>query len=136
MTTILVTGASGQLGSELKELSVKYSGYDFVFTDVGELDITDAEATASFISEISPAWIINCAAYTAVDKAEEEEDLATKINGKGVESIVRAIEGSDCRLIHISTSIWKKQAGRREGSDEMASCHGDPHFMALFVIWQ
>ena len=103
MTAILVTGASGQLGSELKELSARYSGYSFVFTDTGELDITDAPATASFIADLAPSWIINCAAYTAVDRAEDEEDLATLINGNGVENIVNALEGSDCRLIHIST---------------------------------
>jgi dTDP-4-dehydrorhamnose reductase len=103
MTAILVTGASGQLGSEIRELSARYSGYSFVFTDTGELDITDARATTAFITELAPSWIINCAAYTAVDRAEDEENLATLINGKGVENIVNAIEGSDCRLIHIST---------------------------------
>lgn len=103
MTTILVTGASGQLGSEIRELSVRYSGYTFVFTDIAELDITNAEVTYSFLHELNPSWLINCAAYTAVDKAEEEEELATLINGKGVENIVRGLDGSDCRLIHIST---------------------------------
>ncbi|MFN2337150.1 MAG: sugar nucleotide-binding protein, partial [Bacteroidales bacterium] len=88
MTAILVTGASGQLGSELRERSARYSGYNFVFTDAGEMDITDAGATAAFIADLSPSWVINCAAYTAVDKAEEEEELATLINGKGVENIV------------------------------------------------
>ncbi len=103
MTAILVTGASGQLGSEIRERSARYSGYNFVFTDAGELDITDAGATAAFIADLAPSWVINCAAYTAVDKAEEEEELATLINGKGVENIVNALEGSDCRVIHIST---------------------------------
>lgn len=103
MSTILVTGASGQLGSEIRERSVRYGGYTFVFTDTGELDITDRNATASFIAELSPSWIINCAAYTAVDKAEEDEETATLINAGGVENIVSALDGSDCRLIHIST---------------------------------
>jgi dTDP-4-dehydrorhamnose reductase len=103
MSTILVTGASGQLGSEIRERSVRYGGYTFVFTDTGELDITDRKAAASFIAEISPSWIINCAAYTAVDKAEEDEETATLINAGGVENIVSALAGSDCRLIHIST---------------------------------
>jgi dTDP-4-dehydrorhamnose reductase len=103
MSTILVTGASGQLGSEIRERSVRYGGYTFVFTDTGELDITDREAAASFIAELSPSWIINCAAYTAVDKAEEDEETATLINAGGVENIVSALAGSDCRLIHIST---------------------------------
>ncbi len=103
MTTILVTGSAGQLGSEIRERSVRYSGYNFIFTDTGELDITDEGATAHFISAAAPAWIINCAAYTAVDRAEEEEQLATLINGRGVENIVSAIRGTGCRLIHIST---------------------------------
>lgn len=103
MTTILVTGSSGQLGSEIRELSTRYSGYEFIFTDTGELDITDAGATAAFIKSADPSWIINCAAYTAVDKAEEEEKLATLINAGGVINIVSALSGTDCRLIHIST---------------------------------
>src|SRR5665647_1215608 len=90
MSTILVTGASGQLGSEIRERSGRYNGYTFVFTDTGELDITDPEATAAFIAELSPSWIINCAAYTAVDKAEDDEETATLINAVGVENIVSA----------------------------------------------
>lgn len=103
MTTILVTGASGQLGSEIRELSTRYSGYEFIFTDTGELDITDAGATTAFIAANNPSWIINCAAYTAVDRAEDEETLATLINAGGVRNIVTALSGTDCRLIHIST---------------------------------
>lgn len=103
MTTILVTGASGQLGSEIRERSARYSGYEFIFTDAAELDITDAAATAAFVAANPPSWVINCAAYTAVDKAEDEEQLAMAINARGVENIVNALRGTDCRLIHIST---------------------------------
>ncbi len=103
MTTILVTGASGQLGSEIRELSARYGGYEFIFTDTAELDITDAGATKAFIEANAPSWVINCAAYTAVDRAEDEESLATLINSGGVENIVNALRGTDCRLIHIST---------------------------------
>jgi dTDP-4-dehydrorhamnose reductase len=103
MTTILVTGASGQLGSEIRERSARYSGYEFIFTDADELDITDAAATASFIAACQPTWVINCAAYTAVDRAEDEEALATAINAGGVENLVSALRGTSCRLIHIST---------------------------------
>ena len=103
MMTILVTGASGQLGSEIRELSARFSGYEFIFTDTGELDITDAGATAEFIAANAPSWIINCAAYTAVDRAEDEEKLATIINAGGVGNLVSALRGTDCRLIHIST---------------------------------
>ena len=103
MTTILVTGSNGQLGNEIRERSARYSGYSFVFTDVSVLDITDAAATTAFIHELSPSWIINCAAYTAVDRAEDEEERATLINGSGVDNLVNALAGTDCRLIHIST---------------------------------
>jgi dTDP-4-dehydrorhamnose reductase len=103
MTTILVTGASGQLGSEIRELSTRYSGYEFIFTDTGELDITDSGATEAFVAEARPSWVINCAAYTAVDRAEEEEIQATRINGTGVENLVNALHGTNCRLVHIST---------------------------------
>lgn len=103
MTTILVTGASGQLGSEIRERSARYSGYEFIFTDAAELDITDAAATAAFVAANPPSWVINCAAYTAVDKAEDEEQRAMAINARGVENLVNALRGTDCRLIHIST---------------------------------
>lgn len=103
MTGILVTGVSGQLGSEIKELSARFSGYSFIFTDTPEMDITDAETVMSFIKAADPAWIINCAAYTDVDRAEDEEPLATLVNARGVENIVNAISGTECHLIHIST---------------------------------
>lgn len=103
MNGILVTGASGQLGNELRELSARFSGYSFVFTDMPEMNITDAEVTMAFIKSADPAWIINCAAFTAVDSAEDEEPLATLVNARGVENIVNAISGTECRLIHIST---------------------------------
>lgn len=103
MTTILITGSAGQLGSELKELSARYGGYNFIFTDAAEMDITDPAATMAFIKSCDPAWIINCAAYTAVDRAEDDEANATLINSRGVENIVSAISGSPARLIHIST---------------------------------
>jgi dTDP-4-dehydrorhamnose reductase len=103
MSTILITGASGQLGSELRELSSRFSGYTFIFTDFEELDITNPTQAESFIKNAAPDWIINCAAYTAVEKAEDDADAASKINATGVHNIVKAVAGSDCRLIHIST---------------------------------
>lgn len=103
MTTILVTGSSGQLGSEISDLSSRYSGYRFIFTDIDQLDITDRASCDALISEYNPSWIINAAAYTAVDRAEEEREKALLINGTGVRNIVSAIRGSGCRLIQIST---------------------------------
>ncbi|MDR1593744.1 MAG: dTDP-4-dehydrorhamnose reductase [Prevotellaceae bacterium] len=102
MKKILVTGAKGQLGSELKKLS-KDAKFDFVFTDVDELDITDIQACATFFDEVKPDFVINCAAYTAVDKAESEKRLAWKINVDAVKNLVISCSLHDSYLIQIST---------------------------------
>jgi dTDP-4-dehydrorhamnose reductase len=103
MAIILVTGASGQLGSELKIVSKNYPGYEFIFTDNPELDITVKEKVTGFISNNRPDWIINCAAYNFVDKAETEPEKAMMINGAGVSNISEAVKGSECKFIHISS---------------------------------
>lgn len=103
MATILVTGASGQLGSELKKVSKNYFGYEFIFTDIGDVDITDEKQTKSFIDEHRPDWIINCAAYNSVDKAESEPEKAMAVNSTAVANISASILGSECRFIHISS---------------------------------
>jgi dTDP-4-dehydrorhamnose reductase len=103
MAIILITGAKGQLGSELKEVSKNYYGYDFIFTDIDSLDITSHEKTSEFINKSKPDWIINCAAYNLVDKAETEPDKALLINGTAVKNITEVIRGSECRFIHISS---------------------------------
>ena len=73
---ILVTGANGQLGMELQQLAPAYPGFDFVFTTREQLPLDDPNAIGRFVSELRPQYLINCAAYTAVDKAESEKDLA------------------------------------------------------------
>jgi dTDP-4-dehydrorhamnose reductase len=103
MAIILITGAGGQLGSELKIVSRKYYGYDFIFTDIDTLDISNAEKTLDFINKNKPDWIINCAAYNWVDKAESDYQNALLVNGLAVKNIVEAIKDSGCRLIHISS---------------------------------
>jgi dTDP-4-dehydrorhamnose reductase len=103
MAIILITGANGQLGSELKEVSKNYYGYDFIFTDIDKLDITDKKQTESLIKKTQPDWIINCAAYNLVDKAETESEIALLVNGNAVRNISEAVKGSDCRFIHVST---------------------------------
>ncbi|MEQ8926126.1 MAG: dTDP-4-dehydrorhamnose reductase, partial [Fulvivirga sp.] len=99
---ILVTGSKGQLGSEIKYLSTDYN-YEFVFIDFNELDLSKTESICPFLSGINPDFIINCAAYTAVDKAEDEPLLAAKINEHAPAEIAKYCNESGCRLIHIST---------------------------------
>jgi dTDP-4-dehydrorhamnose reductase len=103
MAIILITGANGQLGSELKVVSQNYYGYDFIFTDTDLLDITNLGQTSEFIRKSKPDWIINCAAYNFVDKAETEPEQALLINGTAVKNITEVIRGSECRFIHISS---------------------------------
>lgn len=100
---VLVTGKNGQLGNELVLLSEKYPQFDFVFTDVAELDITDVEKVDTFFSEYKPAVCINAAAYTAVDKAETDRELALKINAEAVANLARNCNKVNARFIHIST---------------------------------
>lgn len=103
MAIILITGCDGQLGNELKTVSRSYYGYDFIFTDINTLDITNQEQTSEFIKQNSPDWIINCAAYNLVDKAESEPEKAIIINGTAVKNITEVIKGSECRFIHVSS---------------------------------
>jgi len=103
MASILITGANGQLGNELRDLSKQYYGYDFIFTDVDTLDITNSASVSEFIKNLRPEWIVNCAAYNLVDKAESEPEEALLINGTAVKNIAEAISGTDCRFIHVST---------------------------------
>ena len=102
---ILITGANGQLGSELKFLVSNNVNKDtnYFFTDKDELDITNLDAIREFVEKNSIDTIINCAAYTAVDKAEEEEELAYKINRDGVKNLATIAKEKNSKLIHIST---------------------------------
>jgi len=103
MAGILITGAKGQLGNEITELSKQYYGYDFTFTDIDTLDISNPAATSEFIKNLKPDWIVNCAAYNLVDKAENDPEAAMLINSISVKNIAEAISGTDCRFIHVSS---------------------------------
>ena len=100
---VLITGSNGQLGSEIKKLATNYSKLDFIFKDLPELDICNFEALQAFIMDNNINTVINCAAYTAVDKAEEDAEIAEKVNSKGVINIVNALQTVNGKLIHIST---------------------------------
>ena len=102
MLKVLVTGSNGQLGSEIKELSKDYT-YNFFFADRDTLDIADKTDIESFCTKNDINIIINCAAYTAVDKAEEDESNANKINHLAVKYLAEISKEKNIKLIHIST---------------------------------
>jgi dTDP-4-dehydrorhamnose reductase len=100
---ILVTGANGQLGSELKFTSSIHDKFNWIFTDIDELNLIDFKNLNNNISKINPDLIINCAAYTNVDKAESEEDLANLLNFKAVDLLSKWTSNNMSKIIHIST---------------------------------
>ena len=103
-STILVTGANGQLGSELRLLAPS-SDMEFIFTDIGELDLTDTGAVHDFFNSHKIDFCINCAAYTAVDKAEDDKEMAEAINVGTVRNLARACSLHGSTLVHISTDF-------------------------------
>lgn len=100
---ILVTGSNGQLGSELKRMAAADRKYNWYFTDVDELDITNKDRIEGFFSAKGIDICINCAAYTAVDKAEEEVEKAMILNAQAVEFLADACYANHALLLHIST---------------------------------
>ncbi|OAZ04490.1 dTDP-4-dehydrorhamnose reductase [Flavobacterium succinicans] len=103
MKKILITGGNGQLGSELNVLSKNYSQFEWVFTERAELDLSDLEGLVATLSHIQPNYILNCAAHTAVDRAESEFELADVLNHQAVAVMAQWSAQNDCKLIHIST---------------------------------
>ena len=103
MATILVTGANGQLANELKVLSSRFTQYQFLFTTKEELPIENSDALTSFFQKNKIDYCINCAAYTAVDKAESEKEKAFLINAQAVGNLANICSLYQTRLIHIST---------------------------------
>lgn len=100
---ILVTGGNGQLGNSIKKISSDYPQHTFFFTDVPEVDITNLELLDRLMEEKSVDAIINCAAYTAVDKAESDVVLAESINVAGPKNLAEAAKKRGAKLIHVST---------------------------------
>lgn len=104
MRNILITGANGQLGNCLRDLAKECQDkYCFFYTDVEELDITDAVAVDTYIFDHNINVVINAAAYTAVDKAEDDVDRAYLLNCDAVRNLADAARSHDCLLVHIST---------------------------------
>lgn len=99
---ILVTGANGQLGNEMR-IVAKNSADNYIFTDVAELDITNAEAVEKMVMDNDVKAIVNCAAYTNVDKAEDDSEFAEILNAKAAENLAVAIKKNNGLLVHVST---------------------------------
>ena len=103
MTKILITGAKGQLGSEIRKSSNLFPDLSFNFTDLNELDITNPAAVEALLADEKPQWLINCAAYTAVDKAETEAETAWLINAVAPAILAEKSKAVGCRFVQIST---------------------------------
>jgi len=101
--SVLVTGANGQLGSELQALASAYSEYKFIFSERKALDLSSSASIENYFKDKKFDVIINCAAYTAVDKAESDEEMAYAINHKAVETLAHIAKEKNISLIHIST---------------------------------
>ena len=119
MKNILVTGAYGQLGNEVRILSANYPEYNFMFTDVDSLDITDKNELIDIVTGNDIRYIINCAAYTAVDKAEDDSELCEKINATAVKNLGLVAAEAGAGIIHVSTDYVFDGTSCRPYSEEM-----------------
>jgi dTDP-4-dehydrorhamnose reductase len=103
MTGVLITGCKGQLGSEIRSISSGFPEMSFVFTDLEELDISSPADTRHFLDHHPVKYLVNCAGYTAVDKAEDDVDMAFKLNAMAMESLAEISSRRGIQLVHIST---------------------------------
>ncbi len=103
MTTILITGSKGQLGNEMQQAAVRFPAFNYIYTDVAELDICDKSALDAFVKANNVNVIVNCAAYTAVDKAEDDVELCYKINRDAVRNIAEVASDNKVKVVHVST---------------------------------
>lgn len=150
-TKVLVTGSKGQLGSEIKKAAADIDNINFLFSDIEELDITNQDAINAYITKTRPSYLINCAGYTAVDRAEDEPETAMMINATSVKNITMALEDTDCKLFHISTDYVLGGLGNRPMNEEetphpvsvysKSKYHGElnalgyPHSMIIRTSW-
>jgi dTDP-4-dehydrorhamnose reductase len=137
---ILVSGSNGQLGSELQEIASQFKAFQFVFFSRAELSITDRAAVEKKFILHRPSYFINCAAYTAVDKAEKEKEIAEEINGHAVGAIATLCSQYDCRLIHISTDyVFNGKAStplKEDDPVDPVNAYGDSKLMGERLAMQ
>jgi len=103
MQTILITGSHGQLGNEMQQAANKFPAFNYLYTDVEDLDICDKNALDAYVKANKVTVIVNCAAYTAVDKAEDDVALCFKINSDAVRNIGEVANDNRLKVVHIST---------------------------------
>lgn len=103
LPVILVTGANGQVGQEIRALVAQYAIFEFVFTSHDTMPINDEAAVQKMFAALNPVFCINCAAYTAVDKAESDKDAAYQVNAEGTRILADACKAHNTYFIHIST---------------------------------
>jgi len=137
---IFVSGSNGQLGSELQEIARQFKEFQFVFFSRAELSITDRAALEKMFILHRPSYFINCAAYTAVDKAEKEKEIAEEINGHAVGAIATLCSQYDCRLIHISTDyVFNGKAStplKEDDPVDPVNAYGDSKLMGERLAMQ
>ena len=119
---ILITGANGQLGNEMRVWSRKYPHHAYFFTDVQDLDICNQEAVLSFVDGNNINLIVNCAAYTAVDKAEDNRELCDKLNHWAPAGLADVAEHCGAALIHVSTDYVFDGTAHVPYTEEVAPC--------------
>ncbi len=121
MPKILVTGGNGQLGQSIQSIEKKYKELDFIYTDVNDLDICNLDELRDFLANNKVQYLINCAAYTAVDKAEQEQTLAKKINSEALENIGIATAEKNIKVLHVSTDyVFDGKSFKPYTEDELA----------------
>ena len=122
MQKILVTGSNGQLGNEIRVASSRYTNFECFFTDVDELDICNKQALEMFVAENGINIIVNCAAYTVVDKAEEDVDLCFRINRDAVKNIGEVAQKNNIKVVHVSTDYVFDGTNHLPYTEDMPVC--------------
>lgn len=122
MTTILITGSKGQLGNEMQQAAPRFPQFTFIYTDVDELDICNKIALDNFVKANEVNFIVNCAAYTAVDKAEDDVELCYKINAEAVRNIGEVATANGVKVVHLSTDYVFDGTNYLPYSEDQAVC--------------
>lgn len=122
MKNLLITGCGGQLGSEMRRLAECHGEFAPLFTDVAELNILDREAVEQYIDRHQVDVVVNCAAYTAVDKAESQADLCDRLNREGPANLARAMARRGGQMIHISTDYVFDGTAHTPYTEEVPTC--------------